>query len=275
MANLGVMSLQRAIIRFAIFATLLSAPTPAFTQSTAIKPKIGIVLATQRSEELDEQVFSVVTDALFFSRRFTVVERRQLESVFSEKNLQEFLGGKVNSDLSRTLDLDLLAIVGYSSTVRHGRVRWTLTVRLIDVRDATIIASVRSERGLRPRSLRKAGEALQKGLREAFSLQGQVVHVDGALAIVDLGEKNGLLVGDLLEIARNEGTFLHPATEALWPRPSLAIGELRVVATSEVSSRCVLVSGEVRVLDTVHLHVARRKTVSAWFRSLGIGFNRE
>src|SRR6185369_8857823 len=96
-----------------ILVFLFSAGLPAMAQGDKSLYKIGLLLADDRKEN-GADVLSAVTDAFVAARRFKMVERKQLNAMFTEKDLQEFIGGKVNNKLSDVLGLDLVGVVDFT-----------------------------------------------------------------------------------------------------------------------------------------------------------------
>lgn len=217
---------------------------------------------SERDRRLRIDILNAATDAFVATRRFTMVERNQLDAIFTEKSLQEFIGGQVNNKLSDVLGLDLVGIVGYTienSKNTQGQMvtKCIIDVRLIDVKTASILATLSSERPtLMPISTpREAGESLYKNVRETFPPIGYVVSVNGKEIIVDLGTEAGLKDGDILEIVKEGEMIIHPATGKVLSAPMKVVGELKVVTASPQISTCKLKSKESpAIASLVRLH---------------------
>jgi len=199
-----------------------------------------------------EEVLNAATDAFVATRRFKMVERNQLDAIFTEKSLQEFIGGQANNKLTDVLGLDLVGVVGYTvsaSKPPQGApvTKCIIDVRLVDVKTASILATVTSDRPdlalLMPSSTpREAGQLLYKSIRDAFPPLGYIVSVDGKDIIVDLGSEAGLKDGDTLEIVQEGAQIIHPVSGKVLSAPMKVIGELKVVAAAPQVSTCKLKS---------------------------------
>jgi len=248
---------------------LLAGVLPASAQVEKGHYKLGLISNEKnKNHESDkerryrEDVLNAATDAFVASRRFTMVERNQLDSIFTEKSLQEFIGGQVNNKLTDVLGLDLVGVVGFTvdtSKPPKGEpvTKCIIDVRLIDVKSASILATVTSDRPdlfLPSSTPREAGELLYKGIRDAFPPLGYVVSVTGKEAVVDLGSETGLKDGDKLDIVAEGEQIIHPVTGKVLSAPMKVIGELKVVTASPQVSTCKITSkGEVKVASLVRL----------------------
>lgn len=252
---------------------VLASVLPASAQVEKGVYKLGLIpdakekrYENEREKRYREDVFNAATTAFVAARRFSMVERKQLDAVFTEKSLQEFIGGQVNNKLSDLLGLDLVGVVSYTvdnSKSPRGelKTKCIIDVRLIDVKSASILATVTSDDPDRPSSLllpsstpREAGELLYQGVREAFPPLGYVVSVTGKEAVVDLGSEAGLKDGDTLEIVAEGEQIIHPVTGKVLSAPMKVIGELKVVTASPQVSTCKIKSkGEIRPANLVRL----------------------
>ena len=208
----------------------------------------------ERKERLFRtEVLNAATDAFVATRRFTIVERRQLDAVLTEKSLQDFIGGQVNNKLTDLLSLDLVGVVSY--TVETPKPpegeppvpKCIIEVRLIDVKTATLLATVTSDRPsfvLPSTNPRESGQLLYKSIRDAFPPLGYVISVSGKEVVVDLGSEAGLKKGDTLELLQEGEQIIHPVTGKLLSSPMKVIGELKVETASPQVSTCKLKSRE-------------------------------
>jgi hypothetical protein len=251
----------------------LASALPASAQVEKGRYKLGLISneknknhESDKERRFREDVLNAATDAFVAARRFSMAERNQLDAIFTEKSLQEFIGGQVNNKLSDVLGLDLVGVVGYTvdtskSPKGEPRTKCIIDVRLIDVKSASILATVTSDDPDRPSSLllpsstpREAGELLYQSIREAFPPLGYVVSVDGKEAVVDLGSEAGLKDGDTLEVVAEGEQIIHPVTGKVLSAPMKVIGELKVVTASPQISTCKIKSkGEVRPANLVRL----------------------
>jgi hypothetical protein len=267
---------------------LLAGPLPASAQVEKSQYKLGLIpdvkeknhYESEKERRYREDVLNAATAAFVAARRFSMVERRQLDAVFTEKSLQEFIGGQVNNKLTDVLGLDLVGIVGYTVDTSKSpkgelKTKCIIDVRLIDVKTASILATLTSDDPERPSSLllpsstpREAGELLYQSIREAFPPLGYVVSVNGKEAVVDLGSEAGLKDGDTLEIVAEGEQIIHPVTGKVLSAPMKVIGELKVVTASPQISTCKIKSkGEVRPANLVRLKGSKSIFIK-WFQRI-------
>jgi len=241
----------------AILLLLASAP-PSVAQVEKSVYKLGLISGekdkryeSDKEKHFREEVLNAATDAFVAARRFSMVERNQLDAIFTEKSLQEFIGGQVNNKLTDVLGLDLVGVVGYTvdtskSSKGEPVTKCIIDVRLVDVKTASILATLTSDRPdlmILPSSTpREAGQRLYKSIRDAFPPLGYVVGVNGKEIIVDLGTEAGLKDGDTLEIVQEGEQIIHPVTGQVLSAPMKVIGELKVVTASPQVSTCKLKS---------------------------------
>lgn len=256
--------------RFSLLVLMLlplAAPAPAVAQGEKPVYKLGLLVdekdkddKTREEKKIEAEVLNAATDAFLAARRFKMIERNQLSAVFTEKSLQDFIGGKVNNKLGDVLDLDLVGIVGY--TVEHSKsessARWIIDVRLIDVKTAALLTTITSNRAslqsmLPPVNPREAGTLLAQSVREAFPPLGYVVRIDGKDIMVDLGSDAGLKEKDTLEIIQEGEKFPHPVTGELLSAPLKVVGELKVVSASPQVAICRPKKGDVQMGSIVRL----------------------
>jgi hypothetical protein len=268
----------------------LATALPASAQVEKSQYKLGLISneknknhESDRERRYREEVLNAATDAFVATRRFTMVERNQLNAVFTEKSLQEFIGGQVNNKLSDVLGLDLVGVVDYTVETSKSpkgelKTKCIIDVRLIDVKSASLLATVTSDRPpnlslnpnllLTPSTPRDAGEYLQQGIREAFPPLGYVVKVNGKEAVVDLGSESGLKDGDTLEIVEEGEQIIHPVTGKPLSAPMKVVGELKVVTASPQISTCKIKSkGEVRIASLVRLK-GSNSLIMKWFQKI-------
>ncbi|HEY7097573.1 MAG TPA: CsgG/HfaB family protein [Terriglobales bacterium] len=74
-------------------------------------------------------------------------------------------------------------------------------------------------------------------------VQGLVAAVDGGQIILNVGAKNGVKVGDQLNVERVTKEIKDPATGQVLRRLSTAVGVVKVTDVDDVSSVCSVVSG--------------------------------
>ena len=125
------------------------------SQARAAPLKVGLVLG-QRSydSETEAAALNAATQAFLLSRRFTVVERKALDSIFQEKGLKGFIGDSEGADMSQTEGLDWIGILSYSReevpAPKGGRqITYVLSLRMIEVRTAQVLHTIDSRPGPR------------------------------------------------------------------------------------------------------------------------------
>ena len=249
---------------------LLASAHPSMAQVEKAVYKLGLISGVKdkdkhyesdRERRYREDVLNAATDAFVSARRFSMVERNQLDAIFTEKSLQEFIGGQVNNKLTDVLGLDLVGVVGYTvdtskSLKGESVTKCIIDVRLVDVKTASIIVTVTSDRPslLPPATPREAGDLLYKNIREAFPPLGYIVSAAGKEIVVDLGTEAGLKDGDTLEIVQEGEQIIHPVTGKVLSAPMKVVGELKVVTASPQISTCKLKSkGEPSIGSLVRL----------------------
>lgn len=251
--------LRTILSKLLAFLLLVAVAAPGAAQGEKALYKLGLVLNGEKNRRLDGDVLNAVTQAFFESKRFTMVERKQLDAVFTEKDLQGFLG-KGSETLSDVLGLDLIGLVSYTAeTERSGAVSrevFVLEVRLVDVKTGQILGTITSERPdaiLPPSTAREAGRDLFQSIREAFPPFGYVVKVAGRDVVIDLGSDAGVKKGDELEIVREGEQIIHPVTGQALPAELVVVGVLKVVSTSAQLANCKTKAEGVALGSTVRL----------------------
>lgn len=241
-----------------VLLLVLLAAAPAAAQDDKSLYKMGLLVPDEKDRRLDIDVLNAATKAFVDARRFIMVERSKLDSVFTEKDLQSFLG-KGNNKLSDLLGLDFLGLVGYtveSKKLGGSNLKiFNIEVRLVDTRTGQIVATVNSERPdsfTPPSTAREAARDLFQSIREAFPPYGYVIKVAGEGVVVDLGSEAGLKKGDALEIVKEGEQIIHPVTGKPLPAELIVIGELKVVSTSPQLSNCKG-KGDIPLGSTVRL----------------------
>lgn len=282
------MFLKLSPLPLLLLLPLLIAPLPASAQVEKSQYKLGLIsdvkeknhYENEKERRYREDVLTAANAAFVAARRFTMVERRQLDAVFTEKSLQEFIGGQVNNKLTDLLGLDLVGVVSYTVDVSKSpkgelKTKCSIDVRLIDVKTASILATLSSNNPELTSSLllpsstpREAGELLYESIREAFPPMGYVVNVNGKEVVVDLGSEAGLKDGDTLEIVTEGEQIIHPVTGKVLSAPMKVIGELKVVTASPQISTCKIKSRvEVRPANIVRLK-GTKSIFSKWFQRI-------
>ncbi len=223
--------------------------------------KIGLVLEQDGRNETDAKAINAATDAFLRTRRFTVVERDALDSVFQEKGLKGFIGDAEGADIGQTLGLDWIGILSYSID-RHrdsdGDVSYSykLSVRMMEVESAQVVHTIDSAREAFTRavSMASAGDRLLENLLAAFPAQGYVIkRVDEERVLVDLGTEQGVREGDKLEVFTHGESMIHPVTGREIPGRKITQAVLKVLRVDTGLSTCKIkkADGAVDVGDVV------------------------
>lgn len=254
-------------------------------QAGAEPLKIGLVLGQKSYHHEDEAAaLNAATQAFLLSRRFTVVERQALDSVFQEKGLKGFIGDNEGAEMSDTEGLDWIGILTYTTeTVRdpNGRRQETyvLSLRMIEVKTAQVLYTIDSrpeeskpsgmirtfghrmlgrhvgadvqqvvgemESMAAADSFDAAGERLLNRILETFPPEGYVIDVvNPRRVVVDIGADQGLREGDLLEVYSIGPPIIHPVTGVELPGREIYEGKLKVLSVDGVLSTCKVKSSD-------------------------------
>lgn len=236
--------LRTLLFKLLALLLLVAVAAPLAAQGDKTRYKLGLVMNGEKNREFDGDVFNTVTQSFFESKRFVMVERKQLDAVFTEKDLQSFLG-KGSDTLSDVLGLDFLGLVSYTvEDERSGGVSRrivTLEVRLVEVKTGQIVGTITSERPdfvVPPSTVRDAGRSLFQSVREAFPPFGYVIRVTGKEVMVDLGTEAGVKKGDDFEVVKEGEQIIHPVTGEALPAELIVVGVLKVVSASPRLANC-------------------------------------
>lgn len=230
----------------------LSATSAGWAQVEKKEFKLGLMLGEKNyNTQHDSDVLNAATDAFVAAKRFIMVERKELNQIFTEKDLQEFIGGQANNKLSDVLGLDLLGVVSYTVEAAQDSKgkpvkSWIIDVRLLDVKTTQIVTTITSNRPnvLTPLTPREAGERLFKSIREAFPPLGYIIDIRDKKIFVNLGSDAGLKKGDSLEIVAQGEQIIDEITGQIYAPPLEVVGKLSVVETSPQISICKLKSAK-------------------------------
>jgi tetratricopeptide (TPR) repeat protein len=134
-------------------------------------------------------------------RGYTIVERRLLDKVLAEVKLgsSELADADTQIRLGKLLASRLMV----SGTLTSQGGGLSAAVRAIDT-ETSQLAMVRSERSMgapNPTQLAAAmAQAVARTVQDKYPLKGRVVAVDGERAIINLGKKHGLAVGQAFNV---------------------------------------------------------------------------
>lgn len=214
--------------------------------------KIGLVLEQDGRDEMNAKAVNAATDAFLRTRRFTVVERDALDSVFQEKGLKGFIGDAQGADIGQTLGLDWIGILSYSID-RHrdsnGDISYSykLSVRMLEVASAQVVHTIDSSRETftRAGSMATAGDRLLENLLATFPAQGYVIQrVAEDRVVVDLGTAQGVREGDKLEVFTHGEPMIHPVTGREIPGRKISLAVLKVLRVDTGLSTCKIKKAE-------------------------------
>jgi hypothetical protein len=206
--------------------------------------QLGLVMAEREDRRIEGDIVSATTNAFYESKRFVVIERAQLDKIFAERDLSDFINGSPG-DLSNLEGVDMLGLVSYSveqGAPGTGQWNYYIDVRLTDVKTGQIVGNVSSRRDTfsEPTTPHIAGRFLLQNVREMFPPEGYVVSITGDQVIVDLGVESGLQQGDTLEVIREGEVIFHPVTGKPLPAQEIVVGTLKVVDPANQMSTCKL-----------------------------------
>lgn len=232
--------------------------------------QLGLIMAKDRSQT-DTEILSAATSAFFDSKRFEVIERARLDTVFTERDLQDFIQG-TPGDLSDLEGIDMLGLLSYSEERSATGTKYYIDVRLTMVKTGKIFGTVTSRRdtfGGDPGSPYAAGRHLLENIKEMFPPEGYVIQISGNEVIVDLGKESGLAAGDELEVIRDGEQLFHPITHDPLPAIEQVVGVLKVVKPADQLSTCKFKNqakdaSPVVVTDRVRLRPKNEKARKIW-----------
>lgn len=206
--------------------------------------QLGLVMAEREDRRIEGDILGAATSAFFESKRFVIIERAQLDKIFTERDLSDFITGSPG-DLSNLEGVDMLGLVSYSveySTAASGgrQENYYIDVRLTDVKSGQVVGNVSSRRDTfnNPTTPHLAGRFLLQNIREMFPPEGYVVSISGDQVIVDLGEESGIQKGDTLEVIREGDVIFHPVTGKPLPAQEIVVGTLKVEDPANQMSTC-------------------------------------
>jgi TolB-like protein len=159
------------------------------------------------------------------SRRFLVVDRRQIETILDEAWLR--LGSLTTAqfqEYGELLGADLF-IDGAISTHPTGQLR--INTRVVNARTGQVI-EVRGANAPGPEAFATVAQEYSAWAAERFPLEGRIAAIDGQRAYIDLGTDAGITAGDEGELLRDRLIADLTITEA--------IGTFRVTRPSAAAS---------------------------------------
>lgn len=226
---------------------LLGSMIASETQAQPIKLALVMSKAEKWDSQKKQEILDLATNAFVRSKRFTMIERSELDAIFTEKDLESFVKG-TPGDLSEISNLDMIGVVSYTTEpVTNGQGQsqtgYFFQVRLTNVRDSKLSDTISSRREslILPTTPSQAADHLLESVREMFPPEGYVIQLRRGEAVVDLGTEVGLRKGDHLEVIREGEPIVHPVTGAIIPQTDV-IATLKVdevdngIATCKVKS---------------------------------------
>jgi tetratricopeptide (TPR) repeat protein len=135
------------------------------------------------------------------ARGFTIVERRLLDKVLAEIKLGS--SELADADTQIKLGKVLAARLMVSGTLSSQGNSVNAAVRAIDT-ETTQLAMVRSERGAAPfnpaQLASTVAQAVAQTVQDKYPLKGRIVTVEGERAIINLGKKHGVAIGQAFNV---------------------------------------------------------------------------
>jgi hypothetical protein len=218
-----------------------------------------------------DEMYQKVSMAFFQTKRFEMVERAQAAAVLGEGKFQS--SGLVDDAsavaLGNQLGVRFVVLGSYTGTMtkttevrqeKQGPVRVdaypakvTLSLRMVNVETGKLEEAFHASgaaNGADPaRSLhevmRDVGVKLDREVYNKFPLSGYVIQVlgDGREAVIDLGKKDGVAVGDKFHVVERGPDIVHPVTGKVIKGQKKHLTELKVLSVDEETAK-VKISGD-------------------------------
>jgi hypothetical protein len=135
------------------------------------------------------------------SRGYTIVERRLLDKVLAEVKLGS--SDIADQDTQIRLGKVLAARIMVSGVLSSQGNSINAAVRAIDT-ETTQLTMVRNDRGLQPfnptQLAASVAQAVAQTVQDKYPLKGRVAAVEGERAIINLGKKHGVAVGQVFNV---------------------------------------------------------------------------
>lgn len=290
-----------------LFALMLGASAKVL-EATDDQFRIALFLEREIHSSEGAEVLRETIRAFSDSRRFIIVERNNLDAVTAEKALIELKGGD-SGGVSALEDIDKIGFVSYvkRSPVIDGRreTHYVINVRLVDMRTALVEVTFDSERSVldidRENPLldavareseeagdlsdridqldlastpRAAARKLYENIRTLFPPIGRVLQISGDLALINLGARDGVKRGDLIEVLRPSDPIIDPSTGERFQGLQEVVGKLKAVDVQATATRCKVRSGKRAIApgDSVRL-LGSDRGLKGWVDRLKGGFS--
>lgn len=242
-----------------------------------------------------DNVIQMVTDAFHKTKRFNVIERSQLGSVFTEQKNQS--SGLFDEGTAVTLGkqagASLVVVGSYDITqtqersVYQGQVSYQfpskldLNIRVVDVQTGKIKETVkilaRAKEHEESRAYEKLKEdaivKLEREVSNKYPLAGYVIKVlNDKEALIDLGKKDGITEETVFDVFEYGEDIIHPVTKKVMKGEKKLITEFKLKTLAEETS-VVKISGDSTQLK-VGLMLESKPKEAGIGESLGNFFNR-
>lgn len=245
----------------------------------------------------DEFVIQSVTDAFIKTKRFNVMERSQLGTVYNELKLQT----TGDFDYERAVELGkqqgakFIVLGSYDATItqeavtnNYGRVeyyqypsKFEINIRVVDAMTGKIMETVkvlaRAKESEQSRSYEKLKEdvirKIEREVANKYPLVGYVIKVLGENeALIDIGKKDGLTEDSEFSVFEYGEDIVHPVTKKVLKGEKKLITEFKVKNVGNETST-VKVSGDSATLK-VGLMLESKPKEAGFMEGMGNFFNR-
>ena len=294
----------RKLVRLALMAPLglgiAYAPLRAQTEAAEPgRPRIAVLPLKGEGRgsfgDQQDETYQKVTQAFFVTKRFELMERAQLTSVLGEAKLQNtgLVDDATAVALGKQLGVQFVVLGSYSGSMdrvvehyegRDGRPMQTeyfpaairLNLRMVNVQsgriEETFEAAGASKEGSPTRGLASVMKDLSVKLcrvvANKFPVTGYLIKVlSDKEAVIDLGQKDGVAIGDKFVLVERAEDFIHPVTGKTLKGHKKVITELKVMSTDEETSTVKISGKKVPLKVGLTLESAPRK--AGFWESLG------
>ena len=219
-----------------------------------VKTSIAVLPFEARNVRADiaEAVSDILSVELFNTNRFQVIERQAINRILEEQKLQ--MTGI--TDMSQAVEVGKLLNVEkimIGSVSRLGKT-FIINSRLVDVKTGALelAQNVKSETG--EEGLPNAVSELVKGFSQKITVEGTIIKVTPRTILIDIGEKDGVTIGQELDVIRLGDVITDLAGTTIGQAEDV-IGRLRVLKLSDEYSEASIVEQKLqfRLGDRVRL----------------------
>jgi TolB-like protein len=152
------------------------------------------------SQETAEAVTELLRTSLFNTGRFTVVERAQVAQILEEQQFQS--SGLTHMDqaveIGRLLNVQKIMA---GSLSRLGDT-FVMNTRIVDVQSGAVDLAVSKKSQGGEENLPETIEDLARSIVDRLGIEGSVIKIEGTDVLVDLGEQDGVRIGQIFDVVR-------------------------------------------------------------------------